>query len=92
MWIESLYKDCKQIKTTLCKKAGVKYFRFHTLKHTGATIMDSNNVHLGAIQSILRNENRATTEIFYHNSGSSEIDAMDVYENARTLSHANPNT
>ncbi len=92
VWREGPYKDRKRIMTTLCKKAGVKYFRFHALRHAGATIMDSNNVPLGAIQSILGHENRATTEIYLHNLGSSERDAMDVYESARSFSHTNPHT
>jgi integrase len=50
------------IKIT-CKKAGVKYFRFHALRHSGASIMDNSNVPIGAIQRILGHENRTTTEI-----------------------------
>lgn len=49
--------------------------------------MDNNNVPLGAIQSILGHENRATTEIYLHNLGSSEKDAMAIYERARSFSH-----
>ncbi len=92
VWREGPYKDRKRIMTTLCKKADVKYFRFHALRHAGATIMDSNNVPLGAIQSILGHENRATTEIYLHNLGSSERNAMDVYESSRSFSHTSPHT
>ena len=72
---------------TLCKKAGVKYFRFHALRHAGASIMDNNNVPIGAIQSILGHENRSTTEIYLHNIGGVEKEAISVYENVRGFSH-----
>jgi len=67
---------------TLCENAGVKYFRFHALRHAGASVMDHNNVPLGAIQSILGHENRSTTEIYVHALGNSARNAMDIYESA----------
>ena len=87
VWREGPYKDRKRIMKTLCAKAGVKYFRFHALRHAGASIMDNNNVPLGAIQSILGHENRTTTEIYLHNLGNAEKEAMTIYENARCFSH-----
>ena len=78
----------------LCGKAGVKYFRFHSLRHAGASIMDGNNVPLGAIQKILGHENRKTTEIYLHNIGEMERQAMAVYEyeKARKKWHTNSHT
>ncbi|MDZ7598553.1 MAG: tyrosine-type recombinase/integrase [Desulfobacterales bacterium] len=38
---------------TLCKKAGVKYFRYHALRHYGASMLDSARVPIGSIQRIL---------------------------------------
>jgi integrase len=76
----------------LCKRAGVKYFRFHSLRHAGASIMDGNNVPIAAIQKILGHENRKTTEIYLHNIGEIERQAMAVYERARKKSHTNPHT
>ncbi len=63
---------------TLCKKADVKYFRFHALRHFGASLLDQSNVPIGSIQRILGHENRTTTEIYLHAMGNAEIDAMDV--------------
>lgn len=93
LWRVGPYKDRKRVMTTLCKKAGVVYFRFHALRHAGASMMDNHNVPLGAIQSILGHENRTTTEIYLHNLGSSEKKAITVYESARiNFSHTNPHT
>jgi len=86
-WKEGPYKDRKRIMGTLCNKAGVKYFRFHALRHAGASVMDHNNVPLGAIQRILGHENRSTTEIYLHNIGSSEKTAMNIYEQVVNNSH-----
>ena len=52
--------------------------------------MDNNGVPLGAIQRILGHENRTTAEIYLHNLGNSEKDAIAVYESARNFSHTNP--
>ena len=91
-WKEGPYTDRKRIMTTLCKKAGVKYFRFHALRHAGASVMDHNNVPLGTIQSILGHENCTTTEIYLHNLGNSERDTMAIYESARRFSHTDSHT
>ena len=61
-------------------------FRFHPIRHSGASIMDGNGVPLGAIQRILGHENRRTTEIYLHSMGDSERDAMRVFEQARQKS------
>ena len=71
----------------LCEKAGGKYFRFHPIRHSGASIMDSENVPIGAIQRILGHENRKTTEIYLHSIGNFEKDAMAAFESAREKSH-----
>ena len=71
---------------TLCRNAGVKYFRYHALRHAGASMMDRNNVPIGAIQRILGHENRSTTEIYLHSIGDAEREAMAVLERASNVS------
>ena len=63
---------------SLCRKAGVQYFRFHALRHFGASMLDHANVPIGSIQRILGHENRTTTEIYLHSIGDAEREAMDV--------------
>ena len=78
--------------TTLCKKAGVRYFRFHALRHFGASLLDASNVPIGSIQRILGHENRATTEIYLHTIGNAEAEAVrvfdkEIFEKSHTNSH-----
>lgn len=65
---------------TLCKKAGVKYFRYHALRHCGASLLDQANVPIGSIQKILGHENRTTTEIYLHTMGNAERDAIALLD------------
>jgi integrase len=81
------FQERKKFMKTLCKKAGVQYFRFHALRHSGASVMDACNVPIGSIQRILGHENRTTTEIYLHSIGDSEREAIAVFERARQNSH-----
>lgn len=92
VWKEAPYKDRKRIMKTLCKKADVPYFRFHALRHASASLMDNNHVQIGSIQRILGHENRTTTEIYLHNLGDSEIEAIETLERAREFSHTDSHT
>ena len=86
------YKNRKLIMKSLCKKAGVEYFRFHPLRHSGASIMDNRNVPIGSIQKILGHENRSTTEIYLHSIGSAERDAISIFEQFSEKSHTDSHT
>ena len=89
---EGPFQDRKKFMKTLCKKAKVPYFKYHPLRHSGASVMDNNNVPMGAIQRILGHENRSTTEIYLHSIGNTERQAMNVYEQVTKKSHTNPHT
>lgn len=79
-WVEGPYRDRKKIMTTLCNKAGVKYFRYHALRHFGASMLDHDNVPIGTVQRILGHENRLTTEIYLHSIGECERVAVDCLD------------
>ena len=90
---EGPYKDRKRIMRTLCEKAAVRYFRFHALRHAGASVMENSNVSLGTIQRILGHENRTTTEVYLHSTGESEREAMLEFErNREFFTHKVPHT
>jgi integrase len=57
------------------------------LRHSGASIMENNNVPIVAIQEILGHENRTTTEIYLHSVSGAARSAMTTYELARRNSH-----
>lgn len=65
---------------TLCKKAGVKYFRYHALRHLTASTLDDLGAHIGTTQRILGHQNRRTTEIYLHSVGEAERDAISKLE------------
>jgi integrase len=86
------FKYRKTILKTLCKRAGVKEFTFHALRHFGASIMDNQKVPTGSIQKILGHENRITTEIYLHSIGNSEQEAISIYERTMRKSHTDSHT
>ncbi len=73
----------KSLMRNLCKKAQVRHFGFHAIRHAGASIMENSKVPIGAIQRILGHENRSTTEIYLHSLDGIEQEAMSIYEQAR---------
>ena len=88
--VEGPYGDRKKIMNRLCTEAGVRYFRFHPIRHSGASILDSKNVPIGTIQRILGHENRKTTEIYLHSIGEAEREAMLIFERSRQEPHTSP--
>jgi integrase len=86
------FKDRHGIMRSLCKKAGVQYFRFHALRHAGASMLELNNISIGTIQRILGHESRTTTEIYLHSIGHPDRQAMTIYEGARQKSHMKSHT
>jgi len=86
------YRERKRIMKGLCDLAGVKYFRYHAIRHSGASLMESSNIPIGSIQRILGHENRTTTEIYLHSIGDSELRAIQMYELARENSHTDSHT
>ena len=80
--VKGPFQERKKIMRTLCKKAGVRYFQYHALRHSGASVMDNSNVPIGSIQRILGHENRSTAEIYLHGISNSERDAISIFEEA----------
>jgi len=56
------YIDPRKILKRLCKKAGVKPFGFHAIRHLTASILAKHDVPLVDIQAILRHQRLSTTE------------------------------
>jgi len=79
-WARGPYSERKRLMATLCKNAGVKYFRYHALRHLTASILDDLGIPIGVIQRILGHQNRRTTEIYLHSIGEAERQAMAKLE------------
>jgi integrase len=62
----------------ICEKAGVRYFRYHVIRHFGVSLLEQANVPIGSIQRILGHENRLTTEIYLQSIGDSQRLAMQL--------------
>ena len=95
-WEIGPYKDRNKIMNSLCKKAQVRYFRFHPLRHLAASMLDNIGVPIGVIQRILGHQNRRTTEIYLHSVGESERIAMsklgsdEMFANSSTKLYEGP--
>jgi len=72
-WVEGPFKDRKGLMEGLCKRAGVKYFRYHALRRFGASILDNANINIGSIQRLLGHENRTTTELYFSLLGNGNV-------------------
>jgi integrase len=73
------YKDRKKLMTTLCKKAKIKYFRYHPLRHFGATMLAALGVPLAEIQLLLGHEDIATTQRYIHSLVGADRQAMEAF-------------
>lgn len=62
----------------LCRKAEVKEFGLHGIRHLSASILISNNVSLIDVQTILRHQNLTTTQGYVHRLESVR-EAMKVF-------------
>jgi len=78
-WVEGPYKDRKGLMKLLCKKAKVKYFRYHPLRHYGASTLDNLRFPIASIQKILGHSKRSTTELYIQSINDADIEAMEVY-------------
>lgn len=82
-WVVGPYQDRKTLMSKLCKAAGLDYFRYHAIRHSGASALEKAGVSITAIQVILGHESRLTTEIYLHSVGQSEREAMTIFEKLR---------
>ena len=53
----------------ICKKAGVKYFGFHAIRHLTASILYQQGEPVANIQAILRHQSAGTTELYLKSVG-----------------------
>ena len=61
----------KRMMKSLCKKAKVKFFNFHSIRHYGASRLADKGASLTDIQYLLGHEKATTTSIYLHEIGAS---------------------
>jgi len=77
---EGPYKYRRRILGTLCKKLGIKDFRFHNLRHFGASTLLDLGFSKADIQEILGHEKLSTTDIYIQSLKPSTKDALEGFE------------
>lgn len=63
----------------LCKKAGVKPFGFHSIRHLSASILDGQGVPISVVQSILRHKNLTVTSGYLQSLRGVKADLEEVW-------------
>ncbi|EPR43082.1 integrase family protein [Desulfovibrio sp. X2] len=84
------YSKRSNLLKKLCARADVTRFGFHSLRRSGATVMDEAGVAVSAIQRILGHGDRRSTERYLKKLRPIEIEAMAIFEQAcgrRTENH-----
>jgi len=78
-----------KLMRTLCKRAGIRYYTFHQIRHFVATYMhDVMKVPTGVLSGILGHENKRTTEIYLHSINEAQREAMMRLEGVFVESYA----
>ena len=65
-----------------CKKAGIRYIGWHTLRHTFASQLVSEGVPINAVQELLGHSSIVMTMKYAHLAPSALRSAVDVLERA----------
>jgi integrase len=83
-----------KLMRTLCRRAGVKHYGFHAIRHFVATYLhDIKKIPTGVIGGILGHQSKRTTEVYLHSVDESAREAMRRLEGAfEGESLVNPHT
>jgi integrase len=81
------YDYRKKLMKGLCKRAGVKPFGFHALRHFGASLLDQMGVPLTDIQMLLGHEKATTTDHYLQSLRGSTAISISKLEGVTTKSH-----
>lgn len=77
------YKDVKKSFATACRKAGIKDFHFHDLRHTFASHLVMAGVDITTVKELLGHKDIKMTLRYAHLASSHKVKAIDILD--RTL-------
>jgi integrase len=80
--IKGPYDYRKKLLRSLCKRAGVKPFGYHALRHYGAKYLDELGVREPEIQAVLGHDNRSTTHHYLKRIRKASRSAIEAMEQA----------
>jgi integrase len=78
------YKHRQHLLRRLCRRANVKKFGFHAIRHLSASILAHEGIDIPTIQYILRHKNLHTTSRYLHKLGITE-NVMDSVFSDRSM-------
>lgn len=85
------YKHRPRIMASICKRAGIAAYGFHSLRHFMASyLMDEEKVSLKTVSGLLRHKNVRTTEIYLHSLDNSHLEATSKIEGIFTSKMTEP--
>ena len=72
------YTDIKKAFSNVIKRANIKNFRFHDLRHTVATRLVEKGIDLTVVQEILGHSKITTTQRYAHPVPQRKLDAIEI--------------
>ena len=75
------YTTIQKAFGTVIRKANIKNFRFHDLRHTVATRLATKGIDLTVVQEILGHSKITTTQRYAHPVPQRKLEAIDILNN-----------
>ncbi|WP_291329954.1 site-specific integrase [Desulfovibrio sp. UCD-KL4C] len=80
------YSSVNKMMERMCKRAGVKAFGFHAIRHLTASILDNKMIPMADIQAILRHKSPETTARYIHSIRGAKVALDEVFGTGKVIS------